>query len=614
MNMDKSSPDICVAYLKKFMEEHYDVSGVNVAGVQEITTARFWQLGIKGDNSGMIRRFRGDMNECGLNFQENNHYKLKEFMIPEEDLTLEEARHKAKKMMADGSFLDELDRIYSDRNEKKFYGNPVHYKISASNLEAASRLAMLLAHALRVNHRLEGGRLSRVYDIAETCYDEEDVTHLIETSHGNIVLFDLSGTRDDHGNYASAYREVMDFLSEQILGNHVQTLCIFVDHLNHPGFSASFLGRLAEDLDIIELKEGSGDRETAIEYLKTMAKDSPYELTDGEIEENLPKKDLFNVGELYEIYNKWFSNGLRRKIYRAYQNCAYLEVQQQDRVSLPYEELQKMVGLAEIKQVVDEIIDSARVQKMRSDMGLDTCKTSMHMVFTGNPGSAKTTVARLLEQILTQGEILGGGKFVECGRSDLVGKYVGWTAKAVKAKFREARDGILFIDEAYSLVDDAHSFGDEAINTIVQEMENHRDDVIVIFAGYPDKMEEFLARNEGLRSRIAFHLNFPDYTAPELMEILKLMAAQKGYHLAPGAQKNCLPILEQASRQPEFGNGRYVRNLLEQAMMAQSRRIIKEYKGRKVSRNVISTLKAQDFEVNAAKSLSKEQKRIGFAV
>ena len=201
-----------------------------------------------------------------------------------------------------------------------------------------------------------------------------------------------------------------------------------------------------------------------------------------------------------------------------------------------------MVGLSEIKKIVDEIIDNAHIQKIRSEMGMDSYKTSLHMVFTGNPGSAKTTVARLIAQIFLKEEILDTGKYIECGRADLVGKYVGWTAKTVRSKFREAKGGILFIDEAYSLVDDSNSFGDEAINTIVQEMENHRDDVIVIFAGYPDKMKDFLNKNEGLRSRIAFYLDFPDYNADELTEIIKLMADKKGYKLDKKIESTCHEI------------------------------------------------------------------------
>ena len=173
-------------------------------------------------------------------------------------------------------------------------------------------------------------------------------------------------------------------------------------------------------------------------------------------------------------------------------------------------------------------------KQLRQELNMKGNQIPLHMVFTGNPGTAKTTVARLLAGIMKEEKISTTGAFVECGRSDLVGKYVGWTAKIVKEKFKEASGGILFIDEAYSLLDDSNSFGAEAINTIVQEMENHRDDVLVIFAGYPDMMNDFIDSNAGLRSRIAFHVDFPDYDVDELNEILCVMAKDRGYRLNQG--------------------------------------------------------------------------------
>lgn len=144
----------------------------------------------------------------------------------------------------------------------------------------------------------------------------------------------------------------------------------------------------------------------------------------------------------------------------------------------------------------------------------------MHMVFIGNSGTAKTTAARLFARIMKDNGLLSKGQLIEVGRGDLVGKCVGWTAQTVQAKFKVAIGGVLFIDEAYSLVDKhSGSFGDEAINTIVQEMENHREDVVAIFAGYPNKMEGFLQKNPGLRSRIAFHVPFADYTSDEISTI-----------------------------------------------------------------------------------------------
>ena len=615
VDMDKANVDSAILYIRDYLEKNYDVCSVQVSDIKEITTGRFHQLGTRGDNNGLIRRFMADENDMGLDYRENNQYQIREEMIPTEKLSFDEAVEKSRRFMADISFIEELERIYSDENEKKYYGNPVHYKISASNMESAFEIASLLAQALKSNNRLVGSRINRVYEIKKGCYDEPDFKNMFEKAQGNIVLFDLSGSAEMHNNYASEYEEVIEYMNKLISKNHVKTLCIFVENTNHPGFASNFLATVAEEIDIIELKEGCGNRETAMVYIQNLAAQNKYDISQTEVEEIMPEKSLFTVGEAYEIYNKWFRNGLRNRIYKSYKYCSYLEIKKEDKKSEPYDELQKMIGLKDMKQVVDEIIDSARIQKIRSDMGMDFYKTSLHMVFTGNPGTAKTTVARLITQIFVKEGILDTGKYVECGRADLVGKYVGWTAKTVRSKFREAKGGVLFIDEAYSLVDDSNSFGDEAINTIVQEMENHRDDVIVIFAGYPDKMKEFFAKNEGLRSRIAFHLDFPDYSAEELVDILKLMADKKGYKLNPDIERKCLEIFAQAVKKEEFGNGRYVRNLLEQAMMAQSRRITKEYAGKKITRKALTTLKPEDFDVNASKLIEKETKRtIGFAV
>ena len=615
VDMDKANVDSAILYIRDYLEKNYDVCSVQVSDIKEITTGRFHQLGTRGDNNGLIRRFMADENDMGLDYRENNQYQIREEMIPTEKLSFDEAVEKSRRFMADISFIEELERIYSDENEKKYYGNPVHYKISASNMESAFEIASLLAQALKSNNRLVGSRINRVYEIKKGCYDEPDFKNMFEKAQGNIVLFDLSGSAEMHNNYASEYEEVIEYMNKLISKNHVKTLCIFVENTNHPGFASNFLAKAAEEIDIIELKEGCGNRETAMSYIQNLAAQNKYDISQTEVEEIMPEKSLFTVGEAYEIYNKWFRNGLRNRIYKSYKYCSYLEIKKEDKKSEPYDELQKMIGLKDMKQVVDEIIDSARIQKIRSNMGMDSYKTSLHMVFTGNPGTAKTTVARLITQIFVKEGILDTGNYVECGRADLVGKYVGWTAKTVKSKFREATGGVLFIDEAYSLVDDSNSFGDEAINTIVQEMENHRDDVIVIFAGYPDKMKDFFAKNEGLRSRIAFHLDFPDYNAEELVDILKLMADKKGYKLNPDIERKCLEIFAQAVKKEEFGNGRYVRNLLEQAMMAQSRRITKEYAGKKITRKALTTLKPEDFDVNASKLIEKETKRtIGFAV
>ena len=615
VDMGKADKDEAISYIKNYLEGNYDICALQISDIKEVTTERFHQLGMRGDNNGFIHRYRGDENDMGINYRQNHQYRIYEDLIPENNLTFDEAVEKSERFMADETFIEELKRIYSDENEKKYYGNPVHYKINASNMESALEIVSVLTQALKVNRRLEGSRVNRISEIREGCYEEEDFKNMFEKAQGNIVLFDLSGKGEECNNYASAYEDVIEYFGKMIKRNHVKTLCIFIKNMNKPGFANSLLSRVAEEIDIVELKEGCGNRENATRYIQNLAMQNKYDITREEIEEIMPEKSIFTVGEVYEIYNKWFKNGLRNKIYKSYKNCFCMEVKETEKKSSPYEELQKMIGLTEVKKVVDDVIDNAKIQKLRSQMGLDTYKTSLHMIFTGNPGSAKTTVARLLAQIFTKEGILENAKYIECGRADLVGKYVGWTAKNVRRKFRDAKGGILFIDEAYSLVDGSNSFGDESINTIVQEMENNKDDVIVIFAGYPDRMQEFLAKNEGLRSRIAFHLDFPDYNANELVQILQLMADTKGYKLEDEVVTKCYGIFKRAVKQEGFGNGRFARNLLEQAMMAQAKRISREYKGKKISRKALAILKAEDFDVNASNQFDKEPKRtIGFAM
>ena len=261
---------------------------------------------------------------------------------------------------------------------------------------------------------------------------------------------------------------------------------------------------------------------------------------------------------------------------------------------------QKLVGLTEIKKILSQILDNFEIQKLRKKFGLEVVKNNLNMIFTGNPGTAKTTVARLLSKIL------GNGKFIECGRANLVEKYVGWTAKNVEKIFHDARGGILFIDEAYSLIDE--NFGSEAINEIVRLTEIC-DDVILILAGYPDKMKNFLEKNEGLQSRIFFQINFPDYNSDELLEIFKIMAAEKNFLIDEKVLTKCRKIFEKVRKQKNFGNGRFVKNFLERGILNQSQRILRENK--KISKSELIQLKPEDFDENILKSFS-EKNPIGF--
>ena len=243
------------------------------------------------------------------------------------------------------------------------------------------------------------------------------------------------------------------------------------------------------------------------------------------------------------------------------------------------QELDELVGLAPVKEYVFGLADNIQVQQRRAAAGFKTASLSMHMIFTGNPGTGKTTIARLVARYLKAIGALKGGQLIEVGRGDLVGRYTGHTAPLTNSVIESALGGVLFIDEAYSLYrGEQDSFGLEAIDTLVKGMEDHRDELVVILAGYTKEMETFLTANSGLASRFPNKIEFPDYTADELLDITTVLAKGKGYRLA----ESCMfPLLgyykrRQALDSRTAGNGRLARNTLEKAIFNQSRRLVAE--------------------------------------
>ena len=242
-------------------------------------------------------------------------------------------------------------------------------------------------------------------------------------------------------------------------------------------------------------------------------------------------------------------------------------------------ELSDLVGLAPVKEYVFGLADNIQVQQRRAAAGLKTASLSMHMIFTGNPGTGKTTIARLVAKYLKAIGALKGGQLVEVSRGDLVGRYTGHTAPLTNSVIESALGGVLFIDEAYSLYrGEQDSFGLEAIDTLVKGMEDHRDELVVILAGYTKEMEMFLTANSGLASRFPNKIEFPDYTADELLDITNVLARGKGYRLAESCTEPLRGYYErrQAEDARTAGNGRLARNTLEKAIFNQSRRLVAE--------------------------------------
>jgi probable Rubsico expression protein CbbX len=239
---------------------------------------------------------------------------------------------------------------------------------------------------------------------------------------------------------------------------------------------------------------------------------------------------------------------------------------------------QELVGLKPVKTRIKEIASLLLIARLREDRGLATERPTLHMSFTGNPGTGKTTVALRMAKILHHLGYVRRGHLVVASRDDLVGQYVGHTAPKTKEILKKAVGGVLFIDEAYYLYrpENERDYGQEAIEMLLQAMENQRDDLVVILAGYKDRMDIFFQANPGFHSRIGHHLHFPDYTLPELMAIAELMVRQQMYTFDEASQQAFHEYLELRMQQPHFSNARSVRNALDRIKLRQANRLVQQ--------------------------------------
>ena len=521
---------------------------------------------------------------------------------------------KAGRLFTKDCLLPELDRIYAGGSFGKIVGHPVHYLIQTDYAGIRREMIQALLPSLYANGRLQNRRYSSVRFRGEALHGESSAyDQFYKSNAGGTVIV----------QYIADYGDIGDEDTADGIRDTIEKLCSYIKKYRHQVLTILCLPRectklkelFYEDLgtvSFVELKEEFLEGEQAGDYLKLLARDN-HVRTDKKLFAKLEGNRGYLAPELRTIFDGWYNNKLKTTVYPQYKEITTVktEVEKAKPKGDAYKELMEMIGLTEAKNVILQALNYHKAQKLFADKGMKVDRPAMHMVFTGNPGTAKTTVARLFARIMRENGLLSRGHLVEVGRGDLVGKYVGWTAQTVQKRFEQAEGGVLFIDEAYSLVDGrSGSYGDEAINTIVQEMENYRDDMVVIFAGYPDRMEEFLQKNPGLRSRIAYYVPFADYSVEELCSIAALTARKKGLHLDDQAQEKLASVFETARRQGDFGNGRYVRNILEKAKMAQATRLLtQDYES--LTQKEITTLCAEDIEMPEIAAPARP--RIGFS-
>lgn len=525
----------------------------------------------------------------------------------------EELLAKANELLANDTLTPELERIYSRKTNAKAFGHPVHYMIETDDRDTRKALSRTLLQALFDNHRLQSRRYCFVdfkpgQDFSKLVYDV-----LYKSCVGGAILVRyLANDDSEDDDYASSEFETIGTLCETMLKYRNQVLTVFCLPRECEKSKKIFFDHLGTT-GIIEIKEELADEDRAYDYLKMLAVKNHIR-TDKKLFSGFERDKLYLPGELRVTFDEWYNNKLKTSVFPQYKDLSVCrkEAVKEAAKGSAYDDLQEMIGLSDAKGVIKKALNYYKLQRVYKDKGLKQDRPAMHMVFTGNPGTAKTTVARLFARIMKENGLLSKGQLVEVGRGDLVAKYVGWTAKTVQEKFRAAMGGVLFIDEAYSLVEDrGGSFGDEAINTIVQEMENHREDVVVIFAGYPNEMEKFLDKNPGLRSRIAFHVPFANYNTAELCDIARLIGKSKGVTLTEGAVEKLSGVFDEARKQSDFGNGRYVRNVLELSKMNQAARIL-DMDPEKVSESILTSISEQDIEIPQAKQTAQVRK-IGFS-
>ncbi len=581
--------------------------------IEEVTFTAFNALLVGADRNDYIRDEDEVLDAFEISDLSSRHTGS-EFgeAILSSEMTSETAKMVCDDFLFGETLGPEIERIYSIDAAGKPQGHPVHYMLKTDDRDVRKTIYKTLLSALYITGRIKNRRYSFVDYDEQSRFPGATFDTLYRSSEGGAVVIRYTSEEVTDGEFGRRGTDVIAAICEVANKYKNKVLTVICLPRNANKAKEEFLMNWGTTA-FIELYEDVVFGERATTYLKNKAKNNKIR-SDKKLTAAVKDEAIgYTAAELNRIFDEWYDKKLRNEIYPQYKTAETVKAKIKN--SAPkgsaYDKLQELIGLESAKEVMNNALNFYKAQKLFADRGMVAERPSMHMVFTGNPGTAKTTVARLFAQIMKENGLLTNGDMYEVGRADLVGKYVGSTAPLVKSAFKRAKGGVLFIDEAYSLVDDRDGlFGDEAINTIVQEMENNRKDTVVIFAGYPDKMDGFLNKNPGLRSRIAFHIPFDDYSAKELCDIAELIAAEKKLVLSDVAKNKLEGVFESAKEQNDFGNGRFARNIIEKAKMAQANRLIKMDFDSIADKDLI-TITAEDIETPKTQTQEKVIK-IGF--
>ena len=586
---NKFSYDEAYSHILNRLKE-YGISEIAEAP-SEITMTAYFELYNEGDRRGYVYRtiikMQDEIYELLRSYTDGSLTQNEKFYYGYEE-RLVRINNEQEDFIYDKKLKEELENIEFHSNVSDYQGNIAHYFVAARSNEAAFSITEKLLESLLKAKRITNRRVSVITEISPTAWRRNNhLDTIIETNKGGSIVFDLS---ERFGNSPTEYAQVCKYIEGLVKEYRKDILFVFTYNIDNPGFSYYLLPNLAQYIKPVSLREGTADRKGGIKYLESLIKDSEYKKYAYQAEEYLENYsgDKFTQTDIIRAYDRFEAWCLNKNIIKAY-NFGKEEfmLDRDENAESAYGKLQSLIGLKTVKEQIDSIIAAHRVEAERKKCrGINFKSSSMHMIFGGDPGTGKSVVARCIAGIAKEKGVIKSGIFVETSGVKLTGLGCEF---GIREAFEVAKGGVLFIDEAYALT------GETATTTLLQEIENRRDEVIVILAGYSGRMKGFLEQNEGLKSRIPYWVDFPNYSAEELTEIFKLMLKERDFTATEEAVKEASYIFDKVRYTENFGNGRFVRNLFESSIKNQSVRLIKE-KGNveNIGKNALFLLEKED--------------------